>query len=92
MITQQIEGGTMSLLPPAVDRCQTCGSKHDVIEPHNAQSMYYQVAFQMEHGRTPTWLDAMEHCRPGMQQLWRDALINIGVDVDAGKVNREQGA
>lgn len=87
MITKQIDGGTMSLLPPTPDRCQTCGSKHEEHEPHNAQSLYYQVAFQMENGRPATWLDAMAHCSEPMRDAWRRALINRGVDVDGGEIN-----
>ena len=75
------------LLPPAKHLCQTCGTDHDARMPHNAQSLYYQTAFNMEHGRGPTWLDAMAHCSAEMQAFWRKSLIALGVDVDGGKVN-----
>jgi mannose/cellobiose epimerase-like protein (N-acyl-D-glucosamine 2-epimerase family) len=32
--------------------------------PHNQQSLYYQYAFFGEHGRWPTWKDAVAHCAP----------------------------
>lgn len=79
--------GTITLLPPRTDRCQTCGSKHEESEPHNAQSLYYQTKFNMENGRSATWLDAMAHCSNDVKSLWRTGLINLGVDIDAGQVN-----
>jgi len=79
--------GTMMLLPPAAHLCQTCGSDHEPHLPHNAQSLYYGMAFQMQHGRAPNWIDAMAHCSDDMKALWREKLIEFGVDVDAGEVN-----
>jgi hypothetical protein len=86
--------GTMTLLPPRPEVCQTCACKHEDVEPHNAQSLYYQTKFNMENGRSATWLDAMAHCSDGMKSLWRDALINLGVDVDGGQVDppKKRGA
>lgn len=81
------ETGTMMLLPPRQGLCQTCGSQHEPHEPHNAQSLYYGVAFQMQHGRAPTWSDALAHCAPEIQEAWRNELIRLGVDVDAGEIN-----
>jgi len=78
---------TMMLLRPAADRCQICAAKHEDHLPHNAQSLYYQMSFQMQHGRGPDWNDAMAHCSDEMRALWRNALIEKGVDVDGGKVN-----
>ena len=90
---QQLQdGGTMMLLPPAADRCQECATAHDPEHPHNAQSLYYQTAFQMEHGRPATWLDAMAHCQERVQAVWKAALIERGIDVDAGQVNPPRGA
>ena len=90
MIIRKEGDGTMMLLPPRADLCQICASKHEPIEPHNAQSLYYQTAFHMQHGRPANWLDAMEHCTEGMRKLWTDALVNAGVDVAGGKVNPEK--
>lgn len=81
------KSGRMFLLPPAADRCQTCASKHEAHEPHNAQSLYYQTAFNMEHGRAATWLDAMEHCEEPMREAWTKALEDRGVDVKGGGIN-----
>ena len=78
----------MWVLPPAADKCQICGTTHEADLPHNAQSLFYQVTFNMAHGRAPTWIDAMEHCEPEMREHWRAELIRMGVDVDGGAVNR----
>lgn len=77
----------MMLLPPAAHLCQTCGSDHEDYLPHNAQNLYYQVAFQMQHGRAASWIDAMAHCADDVKAIWREQLIGLGVDVDAGEVN-----
>ncbi|PNU02495.1 hypothetical protein [Novosphingobium guangzhouense] len=82
---------TMFVLPPHPDKCQVCASDHEPELPHNAQSIYYQMTFNMEHGRGPTWLDAMEHCTEEMRALWRDALMERGVDVDGGGINPPRG-
>lgn len=81
------KAGRMFLLPPAADRCQTCASKHEAQEPHNAQSLYYQTAFNMEHGRAATWLDAMKHCDEFTREAWTKALEDRGVDVKGGGIN-----
>lgn len=82
-----MEAGTMMLLPPREGVCQECAKDHEAHLPHNAQSLYYQVAFQMEHGRSPSWLDAMAHCSDEMRALWTAALTARGVDVAGGGVN-----
>lgn len=81
---------TMMLLPPRKDVCQTCGKDHQPELPHNAQSMYYQVAFQMENGRYPNWLDAMAHCSDEMKAVWTKALEERGVDVAGGAIRPGQ--
>ncbi len=59
---------SMTLLPPAADKCQTCATAHEPELPHNAQSIYYQMAFNMKNKRWPTWNDAMKHCTPAMRR------------------------
>lgn len=72
---------TMSLLPPAPDKCQVCAVDHEPHLPHNQQSLYYQTAFNIEHGRAPTWADAMEHCDDNMKRFWTEELLKRGVVV-----------
>lgn len=71
----------MVLMPPAPDKCQVCAVKHEPEEPHNAQSLYYQFAFNIEHGRGATWKDAMAHCTPEVQEAWTKSLAERGVAV-----------
>ncbi|WP_062117718.1 hypothetical protein [Sphingobium sp. MI1205] len=79
--------GSWTLLPPGPGRCTECGTVHEPELPHNAQSLYYQAAFHMQHGRTATWLDAMEHCSDAMKALWTEKLEELGVKVRGGGVN-----
>ena len=76
----------LGLTPPGT--CEECGKAHDPKQPHNAQSLHYQYYFYAQHRRWPDWRDAMAHCEPDVQQTWRDELIKIGVDVDAGKLGK----
>lgn len=87
MVTIASETGTMTLLPPGKDKCQECASAHDADQPHNAQSLFYQVRFQMLHGRSGDWRDAMAHCADDVRKVWADALAGYGVDVAAGEIN-----
>lgn len=80
-MSQTASTGRMMLLPPAADRCQVCATKHEPQLPHNQQSLYYQMAFNIEHGRGPTWKDAMEHCDDTMKRLWITELAKHGVTV-----------
>jgi hypothetical protein len=73
-----VEAQPMMLLPPRPDRCQTCATKHAPGEPHNAQSMYYLVSFAREHGRSPTWADAMAHCDETTRAAWTAELKKLG--------------
>lgn len=77
----------LMILPAAPGKCQTCAVDHLPAEPHNAQSLYYQMKFQMEHGRGPTWLDAMAHCTEEVREIWLGGLKARGVDVEAGEIN-----
>jgi hypothetical protein len=65
----------MTLLGPRPDVCQECAVDHAHDQPHNQQSLYYQMAFHATHGRFPTWTDAMAHCTPEVQAQWRPLLV-----------------
>lgn len=73
--------GTMMLLPAAPGTCPICAVKHDPEQPHNQQSLYYQMHHQMEHGRGATWEDAMAHCSEEIKVAWIVALGEHGVVV-----------
>ena len=65
--------------PPGT--CHMCAEKHNPEEPHNQQSLTYQYKFYDQHGRWPTWKDAMEHCSDEAKAQWIEALKERGVEV-----------
>ncbi len=62
------------VMPPRKDTCQVCAVKHHPNEPHNQQSLYYQMIFEGQIGRAPTWADAMAHCDDTTKAEWEAAL------------------
>jgi hypothetical protein len=66
------------VMPPPAGSCQICGVKHEPSEPHNAQSLYYDVTFSGMVGRSPTWADAMAHCAEPVRQAWERELRRAG--------------
>jgi hypothetical protein len=78
---RRTEAAVMHLLPPAHHLCQVCAVDHEPEQPHNQQSLYYQMAFNGAHGRYPTWHDAMEHCSAEVKNVWLDELRRRGVDI-----------
>lgn len=70
-----VEGGGLMMLPGPPGTCSWCHVKHAADQPHNQQSLSYQIKFQTLHGRAPTWSDAMAHCSPEVQSLWRKGLV-----------------
>ncbi|MFB5948419.1 hypothetical protein [Klebsiella pasteurii] len=75
------------LLPAVHGNCNECGVRHSPSDPHNTQSLRYQMLFQANNGRAPTWNDAMSHCSEAVQEAWRRELLKRGVnpDVAGGK-------
>jgi len=71
--------GKFMLVPPAKDVCQQCAVKHAEESPHNCQSFYYQYHFFEEHGRWPTWADAVAHCPERIKNMWIEELKKKGV-------------
>ena len=65
--------------PPGT--CPMCAVKHGPEQPHNRDSLAYQYKFYDQHGRWPTWADAMAHCSPEIKSFWRSELEKRGVDV-----------
>jgi hypothetical protein len=68
----------MILLPPAPDKCPACAVEHEPGEPHNLQSLFYQCWFHGQHGRWPTWADAMAHCDDETRAEWTRHLLAAG--------------
>lgn len=61
--------------------CPMCAVKHEPEMPHNKDSLCYQYKFYDQHGRWPTWADAMAHCTPEVKAVWRRELEARGVEV-----------
>jgi hypothetical protein len=64
-------------------KCLICGYPHESDSPHNAESMQYQSWFLREHGRLPTWEDAMAHCPDDVKQLARVGMRAYGINPKA---------
>ena len=66
------------MLPGPPGSCRFCMVVHAPTEPHNQQSLPYQMRFKAIHGRDPTWADAIAHCPPVTRGLWKDELKRRG--------------
>ena len=75
--TVKVETTTWGILPTASDKCQFCARDHPPREPHDAQSLYYQMAFKGAQGRWPTWADAIAHCEEPVRKAWRGHLTAL---------------
>ena len=69
--------GGFAMLPAEKGACEQCGVKHEPELPHNLQSLMYQYRFYGEHGRWPTWDDAMAHCTGKMKAAWTQTLGDV---------------
>lgn len=65
------------IVPPPKDTCQFCAVKHPPDQPHNAQSLYYQMVFNGAVKRAPTWADAIAHCEEPVRQAWEAELRRV---------------
>lgn len=66
------------MMPAKEGHCQVCAVKHDPDQPHNAQSLPYQMLFQSTHGRGVTWADAVAHCPKEIADQWETELKKMG--------------
>lgn len=66
---------------PRPGACSQCFIEHHPAFPHDAQSLQYQYRFNAEHGRWPTWEDAMAHCDDEVYEAFREGLAAQGVEV-----------
>lgn len=62
------------MLGSAPGTCQVCATRHEPKEPHNAQSLPYQMWFKATYGRGATWADAIAHCSPELAETWEKEL------------------
>lgn len=70
------------MLPAKPGTCSECAVDHPPHLPHNRDSLAYQYRFFDQHGRWPTWNDAMAHCDDAMRAHWTKALTAKGVNLD----------
>jgi predicted glycoside hydrolase/deacetylase ChbG (UPF0249 family) len=85
----QEKHGIMMLKRTPEGTCSICAVKHDPRLPHNRDSLAYQYNFYDQHGRFPSWADAMAHCDPAVKAAWTELLEENGVKVDELKERRE---
>lgn len=71
--------GKIRILPPKEGACPLCGELHERGEPHNKASLIYQSKFRREHGRCPTWADAMSHCSRTVKKRFCERLARHGI-------------
>ena len=75
--------------PPPPGKCSVCAADHAPDQPHDAQSLYYQYAFYADHGRWPTWADAISHCSPETQAMWKHELQRLNAWNGRPETNNE---
>lgn len=83
--------GKLKLLKPSPDVCQECAVNHLPEQPHNRDSLYYQIWFYDRYGRYPTWKDAIAHCSDKLKFLWKKELTSRGVWTEPRKGKNDKG-
>lgn len=68
------------VMPPS-QGCPDCGRGHEEWMPHDLQMLVYQYQFRSQHGRWPTWHDAMAHCTEEVKRDWIEGLKHHGLVV-----------
>lgn len=78
-----INKGSMKVLRGKMKpgQCPVCATPHTPEMPHNQQSLYYQMTFHEDHGRWPTWDDALAHCSDAVKAAWIKELRARGIKV-----------
>jgi hypothetical protein len=70
-----VEGAGLVMLPGPPGTCEWCHVEHAPGQPHNKDSLAYQMKFHAVHGRWPTWTDAMAHCDYDVRLRWKKDLV-----------------
>ena len=70
------------IMPPVRGSCPVCACVHREDEPHNRESLYYQMKFRQENGRFPTWKDATAHCTPQVRAAFKEAMRRYGIIIE----------
>lgn len=58
MPTPKDEATGIRILIPIRGTCPLCAARHEKGEPHDRDSLYFQLQFYRRHKRLPTWEDA----------------------------------
>ena len=74
MKATEVKPQSMMLMPPPDGHCRICAVKHGPELPHNAESIFYQVRFEMRYKRAGTWADAIAHCTDDVRKFWEKTL------------------
>ena len=82
MVSDEFGRNEVRFLPPGRKKCPYCADRHTDKEPHNRNSLYFQMKFFRKRGRLPTWSDALEHCSEITRAHWIAELIKKGVPVE----------
>jgi hypothetical protein len=95
-LLEVVQAGPMLLLPAPPGHCALCAVKHQEHEMHDARSLFYGMRFQMKHGRSPRWADAVAHCPDLVRRVCVEVLTQHGfwkaadqAALDAGEVIAE---
>lgn len=73
---------TIKVLPPLPGACRLCAARHSADQPHERDSLYYQVRFYQKFRRFPTWEDAMNHCSEEVKAAFRRQLTARGIELE----------
>lgn len=79
MNVKEIDMDQVRILPPKPGTCPECAVDHAPAMPHNRDSLFYQMRFYQQHGRFPTWADAMAHCSDAVKACWKSELAKKGI-------------
>ena len=79
MNVKEIDMDQVRILPPKPGTCQECAVDHAPAMPHNRDSLFYQMRFYQQHGRFPTWADAMAQCSDAVKACWKSELAKKGI-------------
>ena len=79
MNVKEIGMDQVRILPPKPGTCPECAVDHAPAMPHNRDSLFYQMRFYQQHGRFPTWANAMAHCSDAVKACWKGELAKKGI-------------
>ena len=72
----------IKVLPPRPGACRICAARHAKGQPHERDSLSYQMKFYQRFRRLPTWEDAMSHCSEEVKAAFRKELAERGTEFD----------